>query len=238
MTMTITSGPRRATVLPSPGSDPERSRHTGRFSPAASRPRLTRRDATALIRTGHAAGKPGRVSHPAAHAGGIGGAVVTAARRSAGLTRRTLARRLGVSPATVRAWETGAVPLYCVGYGQLRQLADVLGQAGARAGTDLDDLLLASQCDLLLAGMLAGFEDYGEVPPLDDGPEGQAARGLLRWALTGDVPEPYRPWTQTGPLLARRDATAFLAAARDLADGTAGLELAGYGTALLALATT
>ncbi len=54
-------------------------------------------------RPGRAAGESGRVSHKAARARGISGAVVTAARRSAGLTRRTLARRLGISPATVRA---------------------------------------------------------------------------------------------------------------------------------------
>ncbi|HUZ27498.1 MAG TPA: hypothetical protein VMV07_27420 [Streptosporangiaceae bacterium] len=48
------------------------------------------------------------------------------------------------------------MPLYCVGYHQLSQLADVLRQAATRTGTDLGDLFLASQCDLLLAGMLGG----------------------------------------------------------------------------------
>lgn len=103
MTMTITSGPRPAAVMPRLDRDPRRTRHAGRFSRAASRPRPTSQDAAALTRPGRAAGESGRVSHKAARARGISGAVVTAARRSAGLTRRTLARRLGISPATVRA---------------------------------------------------------------------------------------------------------------------------------------
>jgi len=54
----------------------------------------------------------------------IGAAVIKAARRTAYMTRRRLARAAAVSPATVRMWENGSCPLYCVGYRQLRQLAD------------------------------------------------------------------------------------------------------------------
>jgi integrase len=50
--------------------------------------------------------------------------------------------------------------------------------------------------------MLGGFEDYGEVPPVDDESAGESARGLLRWALAGDVPEHYRRHGQAGRLLA------------------------------------
>ena len=53
-------------------------------------------------------------------------------------------------------------------------------------GQELGELLLASRCDLLLTGMLHGFEDYAEVPPIDeDGTEAETARELLRWALAG-----------------------------------------------------
>jgi len=121
--------------------------------------------------------------------GVIGGAVITAARRSAGLTRRTLARRLAVAAATVRAWETGALPLYCVSYDQLHALARVLSESGTPAELVLADLVLASQCDLLVTGMLGGFEDYAEIPPVDEDSAGEAARGLLRWAMAGDVPD-------------------------------------------------
>jgi hypothetical protein len=133
----------------------------------------------------------------------------------------------------VRAWETGALPLYRVSYRQLGQLAAALSPP-ARLG--IADLVMASQCDLLIAGMLGGFEDYGEVPPLDEQPGGHAARALLQWALAGDVPEPYRQHARPGPLLGSQDTAALTVLARDLAAGKSGPELASYGTALLGLA--
>ena len=124
----------------------------------------------------------------------IGAAVIQAARRSAHLTRPSLARLLNVSAATVRSWENGTIPLFSVPYGQLQQLADALKRAGAQVGHELGELLLASQCDLLLTGMLHGFEDYAEVPPIEeDSTEAEAARELLRWALGRDSPEPIPP---------------------------------------------
>jgi transcriptional regulator with XRE-family HTH domain len=92
--------------------------------------------------------------------GVIGAAVVGVARQSAGLSHRALAGRAGVTVRTVRAWEDGTVPLYCVGYEELRDLARVLAEAGTGVRVELADLLVASQCDVLLAGMLDGFEDY------------------------------------------------------------------------------
>ena len=103
-------------------------------------------------------------------------------------------------------------------------------------GRDVGELLLASQCDLLIAGMLRGFEDYGEVPPIEDDAEGTAARELIRWALTGTVARPYRGYAVAGPLLSRSDVALFTAAARDLESGSRGLQLASYGAALVALA--
>jgi transcriptional regulator with XRE-family HTH domain len=217
--MTLTSAPRRQ-ISARPTSSPGWSRRHGRLQhvPAVSGQPY--------------AGYAGNQSKHASPAGVIGGAVIAAARRSAGLSRRALARRLAVTPATVRAWETGALPLYCVSYDQLRELAYQLSESGALASPALDDLLLASQCDLLVAGMLNGFEDYGEVPPVDDESAGEPARGLLRWALTGDVPEQYRRHAQAGRLLARADIDRFRALARDLATGTQGPELSEYGVAL------
>ena len=74
---------------------------------------------------------------PVSPPGVIGAAIVRAARRSARLSRIGLARRLNVSTATVRGWESGIVPLFCVPYGQLQQLAQALDGAGAQAGTEL-----------------------------------------------------------------------------------------------------
>lgn len=185
-------------------------------------------------RTGHHATDSQRV--PVSPPGIIGAAVIKAARRSAGLTRRRLARALTTSPATVRAWENGTTPLFGVDYGQICELADGLNQAGAQVGAGSSDLVLASQCDLLVAGMLHGFEDYAEVPPVDeDGTAADAARDLLRWALAGQVPEPYRPYASPGPLLAKVDVAFFAYLARELQAGSHGHDLTSYGTCLVAL---
>jgi transcriptional regulator with XRE-family HTH domain len=173
---------------------------------------------------------------PVSPPGVIGAAIIKAARRSAGLTRRRLARMLEVRPAVVRAWENGTTPLFCVDYSQIRHLANALSRAGAQAGTETAELVLASQCDLLVTGMLHGVEDYAEVPPVDEGgTAGQAARDLLRWALTGQVPGPYRQYASSCPLLAKPDATFFAYLARELQAGSHGYDLAGYGAALVDL---
>jgi transcriptional regulator with XRE-family HTH domain len=178
------------------------------------------------------------VSGPASPPGVIGGAVIKAARRSAHLTRLTLARMLNVSSATARAWENGTIPLFCLPYDQLRQLAEALNAAGARVGQEPSELLLlASRCDLLVTGMLHGFEDYAEVPPIDeDGTEAETARELLRWALAGAVPERYHQYAPPGPLLATNDVDLFAFIAYDLQAGTHGHDLTDYGSVLLALA--
>ena len=168
-------------------------------------------------------------------AGAIGGAVLNAARRSARLSRCELARTLGVGLTTIYAWETGSAPLYCVPYGVLLNLSQTLERAGAR-GASLAELFLASQCDLLMVATLEGTEDYAEVPSLDTDTDGQKARDLLRWALTGSVPEPYFPYAPRRPLLTRKDALRFLAVAEGLARGEQGKALVAFGAALLALA--
>jgi DNA-binding XRE family transcriptional regulator len=177
--------------------------------------------------------RAGIISRQQSRPGVIGSAVITAARRSAGISRRQLARNMAVSQATARAWESGTLPLYCVSYHQLRELARQL--AAAPAGPPLRDLLAAAQCDLLITGMLRGSEDYAEVPPIDDPAAGEPARGLLRWALTGDAPEPYRWHVRPRRLLSGRAAGQLTAVARDLRAGQHD-GLASFGAALLALA--
>ena len=192
---------------------------------------------TLLTRPGWIEDEAGVIAFPVAAPGVIGGAVIRTARRSADLSRRDLARMLAVSPLTVRTWEDGTRPLFSVRYDQLCQVAGALRKAGARVGHEAGELVLASQCDLLIAGILRGFEDYAEVPPVDDDAEGVAARSLLRWALTGLVPDRCRAYAPTGPLLARPDVIMFAAAARDLQAGSCGSELASYGTSLVTLTT-
>jgi hypothetical protein len=183
-------------------------------------------------------GQAGREYMPASPPGVIGAAVISAARHSAGLPRRRLAQMLSVSHRNACAWEDGTTPLFCVPYGQLRALADALTDAGARVGWELDELLIASQCDLLVTGMLHGFEDYAEVPPVEgDSVEAWAARGLLRWALTGTLPARYRPHASSTPLLAAFDVNRFATVAQNLQAGSMGSELTGFGQALAGLIT-
>jgi hypothetical protein len=174
---------------------------------------------------------------PVSPPGVIGGAIIRAARRSARLSTRRLARSLGEDLATARSWQNGTSPLFCLPHDQLRQLAATLRDAGAQVGQDFGELLLASQCDLLIAGMLRGFEDYAEVPPIDEaGPEADAARALLSWALTGAVPEPHRPYVPVVPLMRKPDVERFAALAQSLKTGYGGPSLVPFGTALVALA--
>jgi transcriptional regulator with XRE-family HTH domain len=175
------------------------------------------------------------IAFPLSAPGVIGGAVIKAARRSAGLSRQDLARILAVSPRTVRTWENGTRPLFSVRYDRLCQIAGALRNAGASVGQEIDELVVASQCDLLIAGILHGFEDYAEVPPVDNDTGGEAARSLLSWALAGTVPDRYRAYAPTGPLLAKHDVGLLVLAAQDLRTGSRGHDLASYGSALVAL---
>ena len=194
-------------------------------------------DDPVAVLTGWPGGRTGNADYcPASPPGVIGGAIIRAARRSAHMTLRRLARNLGVKRATVRGWENGTSPLFCLPHGQLRQLAAALRDAGAQVGQDLGELLLASQCDLLITGMLRGFEDYAEVPPIDEqGPEAEAARALLSWALTGTVPQRFRSYVRATPLMSRVDAGQLVALAQVLRAGDGGLDLTSFGVALVAL---
>jgi hypothetical protein len=175
------------------------------------------------------------ISFPASAPGVIGGAVVSAARRSASLSRSDLASAMAVSPTIVSGWEDGTRPLFCVRYDRLHQLADALHHAGACVGQHVNELVLASQCDLLFTGILRGFEDYADVPPIDEDAAGEDARSLLRWALTGTVPDRYRAHAPAGRLLAWPEVILLATVARDLQTGSHGGDLARFGRALAAL---
>jgi transcriptional regulator with XRE-family HTH domain len=190
---------------------------------------------TLLTRPGWIEDEAGAIAFPVSPPGVIGGAVIRAARRSAALSRKDLARALAVSAPNVRVWEDRTRPLFSVRYDRLCQIADALQKAGAQVGQEPGELILASQCDLLIAGILRGFEDYAEVPPIEDPAEDKAARSLLRWALAGTVPYRYRTYVRTCSLLARPDLILFAAAAEDLQADSHGRGLADYGAALIAL---
>jgi transcriptional regulator with XRE-family HTH domain len=171
---------------------------------------------------------------PVSPPGVIAGAILRAARLSANLARGRLARKLRVRRTTVRGWECGTIPLFGAPYGQLHQLAEILNGFGATVGNDLNELLLACQCDMLVIGMLSGEETYAEVPPIGERtPEGAAADALLRWAAQGAVPTEYAKLAPATPLIAGPDMTRLADAARELTTAIFGHDLAAYGSALL-----
>ena len=168
--------------------------------------------------------------------GPIGAAVIKAARRGVRLSQRGLAQRLAVPISTVGSWEDGSSPLYCTDFGRLRQLAAPLTPAGSDERQVLHTLLLASQCDLLLTGMLRGFEDYAEIPPIDeDTADGETTRGLLRWALTGVVPALYKKHAPASRLLAEEDVAKIRELALLSQAGTQGHDLKVFGSVLAML---
>jgi hypothetical protein len=139
-----------------------------------------------------------------------------------------------VRQASVRGWENGTIPLFGVPYGQLHQLAETLNSLGATFGNDVNELLLASQCDVLIIGMLSGEENYAEVPPIGERtPEGATADALLRWAAQGAIPAEYLKLAPATPLLANLDVKRLAEVAHELASGAFGRDIASYGTAVL-----
>ena len=171
---------------------------------------------------------------PVSPPGVIAGAVLRAARLSANLARGRLARKLCVRRATVRGWENGTMPLFGLPYGQLHQLAETLNSFGATVGNDLNELLLASQCDMLIISMVSGEENYADVPPIGERtPEGAAADALLRWAAQGAIPTDYVKLAPATPLLANLDMKRLAEVAHELESGTFGRDIASYGTAVL-----
>lgn len=169
-------------------------------------------------------------------AGVIGGAVITAVRRSAGLSRHGLARRLGVARAAVRGWDMGAIPLYWVPYTTLAHLAEVLSHEAFPSEVILSELLLAAQCDHLIASLLLGDEDFADVPPIDEHTtDGAAGRQLFRWAISGPAPDLYQHVASAGPFLASSTLERLASIAQDLAAIAAEPKVAAYGRALAKL---
>jgi len=140
--------------------------------------------------------------------------------------------------ATTRDLELGEIPLFCVPYNLLRHIAGALARPGSALTGGVGELVTAADCDLLVTAILCEFEDYAEVPPIDqDTADGAVARELLRWALAGVVPDRYRPAALPGCLLATGERLQIAAIASDLSAGGHGPELAEFGLALALLAT-
>ena len=187
------------------------------------------------IRPAHAAPGSHRTFSPP---GVIGGTVIRCARRSAGIGRHDFAYAAGVDHRTMRDVELGEIPLYCVPYTFLQRVADELTESLTPLAGGISELVIAAYCDLLVTALLCDFEDFAEVPPIDqDTVEGKRARELLAWALRGVVPDRYQPAAAPGCLLTGLERLQIAAIARGLAAGAYGAELTGFGNALTVLAT-
>ena len=140
----------------------------------------------------------------APHPGVVAGAVLRAARLSAGLSAAQLAARADTDEVTVRAWEDGSKSLAFAPYSQVEQLKTALRAAGSdpRLVADLD---AAAWCDLVV-GALADASDVtcllADPVACEDG-----FRELLAWSLTGKVPSRYSPYAEARPLVDAADAT-------------------------------
>lgn len=129
--------------------------------------------------------EPGREPQPAQ--GRIAGAVLRAARLSAGLSPRQLATALGLADTLILFWENGAEPLACVPVPRIDRLKTALRTAGAEAPliADLD----AAWCDLVGQALIVR-EDASCLlaDPLAQQP---AFAELLLWLVGGKIPSRY-----------------------------------------------
>lgn len=133
--------------------------------------------------------------------GVVAGAVLAAARGSAWMTLEKLARSADVSLSAIAGGEDGTRPLCAVTPDRLARLDAALLRSGADPAI-VADLAVASECDILIAGLVHGLDDFlADVPPVDEDDAGTVARELLGWAVDGLVPPRYAAHADPGPLL-------------------------------------
>jgi hypothetical protein len=102
----------------------------------------------------------------------------------------------------IHAWENGTSSLTAVPLPQIEAMIAVLHDAGACQFLTAD-LVVAAWCDLVIA-TVAASEDVTCMladPITADGAFGE----LLAWCLEGRVPQRYRPYAATGPLIREQD---------------------------------
>jgi len=126
----------------------------------------------------------------------IAGAVLRAARLSAGISEARLAMAAGLPLKSIRDWEEGSSLLAAVPLPQVERLQAALRKAGADPGlvTDLD---AAAWCDLVVVAMI---NDEDTTCLIADPLSRDVSFGeLLLWSLAGHVPSRYQSYTGYGP---------------------------------------
>jgi len=128
----------------------------------------------------------------------VAGAVLRAARLSAGLTDARLAIAAGLPLKAIREWEQGSSLLAAVPLPEVERLQAALRKAGAHPSL-VADFATAAWCDLVVVAMI-NDEDTTclMADPLSrDGAFGE----LLLWSLAGHIPPRYQPYADQGPLV-------------------------------------
>jgi transcriptional regulator with XRE-family HTH domain len=157
------------------------------------------------------------VSEGGALGGRVGGAVLAVIRTGIQATQEELAERVGVSAATVQAWERGRKPLVNMPFARLRSLRRDLEAAGAAPGLlALWDRAL--DADVILAGL--GTADPGRHPLALTVPD-RVMTALLAWPLSGQPPRQLEG-TRADLAAGRAEIAAVTAALRDAADRAGG----------------
>jgi transcriptional regulator with XRE-family HTH domain len=143
--------------------------------------------------------------------GVIAGAVLAAARHTAGLTQEDFAEATGVALDTVKRWENGQRPLGRVRAADLSRIQRQLRMLGGRpvllgrlhAAIDADEFIAqaaAGDCNLLAAEVTT-----------------RPWSSLVAWALTGEPPAEARNTAQRRPLLGAGERHAIFTSIREAA---------------------
>jgi hypothetical protein len=144
-----------------------------------------------------------QASRHLARPGAVSGAVLRAARLSAGISETVLASASGVGADTISSWEDGTSPLASVPVPQVDRVAAALSESGADPRI-INDLGAAAWCDLVILAITGNRYDKDAICLLADPvTSSEAFSQLLTWCLAGRVPARYRLYAANRePLLA------------------------------------
>ena len=126
--------------------------------------------------------------------GVVAGAVLGAARLSAGMSKAELAIAAALPLKAIRDWEEGSSLLAAVPLPQVERLQAALRKAGAEPRL-VADFAAAAWCDLVVVAMI---NDEDTTCLMADPLSRDVSFGeLLLWSLAGHIPPRYRPYTGT-----------------------------------------
>ena len=129
--------------------------------------------------------------------GVVAGAVLRAARLSAGMTEARLAIAADLPLKAIRDWEEGSSLLAAVPLPEVERLQAALRKAGADPRL-VADFAAAAWCDLVVVAMI---NDEDTTCLMADPLSRDVAFGeLLLWSLAGHIPPRYQPYFSPTPL--------------------------------------